>query len=109
MTLIIFPSPMFYVNHRRLVDLAAKHRLPAMYVFREAVEAGGLMCYGANIPDLWRQAAAHVEKILRGAKPADLPIEQPTKFELVINLRTAKAIGLTIPPSVLARADEVIQ
>ena len=107
--LIIFPSPMFYVNYRRLVDLAAKHRLPAMYVFREAVEAGGLMCYGANIPDLVRRAAAYVEKILKGAKPADLPIQQRTKFELVINLKTAKALGLTIPNSILLRADEVIE
>jgi len=106
---IILPSPMFYVHHRRLVGLAAKHRLPAMYVFREAVESGGLMCYGANIPDLARRAAAYVEKILKGAKPADLPVEQPTKFELVINLKTAKALGLTIPQSILVRADEVIQ
>ncbi len=107
--IIIFPSPMFYANHRRLVDLAAKHRLPAMYVFREAVEAGGLMCYGANVPDLLRRTATHVDKILKGAKPSDLPIEQPTKFELVINLKTAKALGLTVPPSLLLRADEVIE
>lgn len=83
--LMIFPSPMFYANHRRLIDLAAKHRLPATYVFREAVEAGGLMCYGANVPDLARRAAAYVDKILKGAKPADLPVEQPSNFELVIN------------------------
>jgi len=107
--IIIFPSPMFYANHRRLVDLAAKHRLPAMYVFREAVEAGGLMCYGANVPELLRRVATHVDKILKGAKPADLPVEQPTKFELVINLKTAKALGLTIPQSLLLRADELIQ
>ncbi len=107
--LIVFPSPMFYVNYRRLVNLAAKHRLPAVYVFREAVEAGGLMCYGADIPDLSRRSAAYVDKILKGAKPADLPVEQPTKFELVINLKTAKALGLTIPPSLLQRADEVIE
>src|SRR5882762_2324205 len=99
--LIVFPSPMFYVNYRRLVDLAAKHRLPTMYVFREAVEAGGLMCYGANIPALAREAAAYVVKILKGARPSDLPIEQPTKFDLVINLKTAKALGVTIPPSLL--------
>src|SRR5437870_3294124 len=107
--LIIFPSPMFYVHHRRLVDLAAKHRLPAMYVFREAVEAGGLMCYGANIPDLARRAAAYVDKILRGAEPADLPVEQPTEFEFVINLKTAKALGLTIPQMILLQADQVIE
>ena len=107
--LIILPSPMFYVNHRRLVDLAAQHRLPAIYVFREAVDAGGLMCYGANIPDLARQGTAYVDKILKGAKPADLPVEQPTKFDLIINLKTAKALGLTIPPSLLLRADQVIE
>src|SRR5437870_3226470 len=107
--LIIFPSPMFYVHHRRLVDLAAKHRLPAMYVFREAVEAGGLMCYGSNIPDLWRRAAGYVDKVLKGTKPGDLPVEQPTKFELVINLKTAKALGITIPQSLLLRTDELIQ
>jgi putative ABC transport system substrate-binding protein len=107
--LMIFPSPMFYAHHQRLVDLAAKHRLPAMYVFREAVEAGGLMCYGANVPDLFRGAATYVDKILKGAKPGDLPIEQPTKFELVINMKTAKALGLTIPQSLLLRADEIIE
>jgi putative ABC transport system substrate-binding protein len=107
--LLIFPSPMFYANYRRVVDLAARHRLPTMYVFREAVEAGGLMCYGANVPDLTRRAGKYVAKILKGAKPADLPIEQPTKFEFVINLKTAKALGLTIPPSLLQRADQVME
>jgi ABC-type uncharacterized transport system substrate-binding protein len=107
--LIVFPSPMFYINYQSIVDLAAKHRIPAMYVFREAVEAGGLMCYGADIPHLLHRAAAYVDKILKGAKPGDLPVEQPTKFELVINLKTAKALGLTIPPSLLARADQVIE
>jgi ABC-type uncharacterized transport system substrate-binding protein len=107
--LIIFPSPMFYVNHRRLVDLAAKHQLPAMYVFSEAVEDGGLMSYGANIPDLVHQAAAYVDKILRGAKPADLPVEQPTKLEFMINMKAAKALGLPIPQSLLLRADRVIE
>jgi putative ABC transport system substrate-binding protein len=107
--LIIFPSPMFYVNYRRLVDLATEHRLPTMYAFREAVEAGGLICYGADIPDLSRLAARYVAKILRGATPADLPVAQPTTFDLVINMKTAKALSLTIPPSVLARADEVIE
>ena len=107
--LIMFPSPMFYVNYRRLVDLAATHRLPVIYWFREAVEAGGFMCYGADIPALFRRAAIYVDKILKGAKPGDLPIEQPTEFELVINLKTAKALGLTIPPSLLQRADQVIE
>jgi putative ABC transport system substrate-binding protein len=107
--LVVFPSPMFYLHYRRLVELSTRHRFPTMYVFREAVEAGGLMCYGANIPDLFRHPAGYVAKILRGAKPADLPIERPTKFELVINLKTAKALGLTIPQSLLQRADQVIE
>jgi len=107
--LIVFPSPMFYGAHGRLVDLAAKYRLPAIYAFKEAVATGGLMSYGTSIPDLSRRAATYVDKILKGAKPADLPVEQPTKFELVINLKTAKALGLTIPQPLLARADEVIQ
>ena len=100
---------MFATARFQIVGLAAKHRLPTMYVFREDVEAGGLMSYGPNIPDQLRRAATYVDKILKGAKPADLPVEQPTKFELVINLKTAKALGLTIPPSLLLRADQVIQ
>jgi putative ABC transport system substrate-binding protein len=107
--LIVFPSPMFYVNHRSLVGLAARHRLPTMWVFREAVQAGGLMSYGANIPDLARRAAKYAARILKGAKPAELPIESPTTFDFVINLKTAKALGLTIPPSLLAWADQIIE
>jgi putative ABC transport system substrate-binding protein len=100
---------LFGTERRRLVDLAAKNRLPAVYSFREYVDAGGLMSYGPDLADLFRRAATYVDKILKGAKPADLPVEQPTKFEFIINLKTANALGLTIPPSVLTRADEVIQ
>jgi putative ABC transport system substrate-binding protein len=107
--LIVLTSVMFISERRRLVDLAAKNRLPTVYPQRDFVDVGGLMSYGPNGPDLFRRAATLVDKILKGAKPGDLPVEQPTKFELVINLKTAKALGLTIPQSVLARADEVIQ
>ena len=107
--LTVLPSSMFGSERRRLLDLAAKNRLPTVYDRREFVDAGGLMAYGPNVADLYRRAATYVDKILKGAKPADLPVEQPTKFELVINLKTAKALGLTIPPSLLQRADEIIQ
>ena len=103
------PSP-FLATHRALIfDFVAKNRLPAMYSTSDFVEAGGLMSYGPDLLDNWRRAAVYVDKILKGAKPAELPVEQPTKFEFVINLKTAKELGLTLPPSVVARADEVIQ
>src|SRR4029453_15104264 len=96
-------------QRRRLVDLAAKNRLPAVYQSRESVDAGGLMSYGPNFADLFWRAATYVDKILKGAKPADLPVEQPTKFELAINLKTAKALGLTLPQALVLRADRVIE
>jgi putative tryptophan/tyrosine transport system substrate-binding protein len=107
--LVVLPDAMFRNQQNRILDLAAKSRVPAMYWSRELADAGGLMAYGASIPELFRQAASFVDKILKGAKPADLPIEQPGKLELVINLRTARALGLPIPPSVLQRADQVIE
>jgi putative ABC transport system substrate-binding protein len=107
--LLVEASATFLVHRTRVAELAAKGRLPTMNNFREMVEAGGLMAYGVNMTDFIGRSAVYVDKILKGAKPADLPVEQPTKFELVINLKTAKAIGVTIPQSVLARADEVIQ
>jgi putative tryptophan/tyrosine transport system substrate-binding protein len=107
--LVVASDPMFFDILTRIVSHAAKNRLPAMYFDGAFVDAGGLMSYGPNIPDLYRRAAIYVDKILKGAKPADLPVEQPTKFELVINLKTAKQIGLTIPPNVLLRADKVIK
>jgi len=107
--LTVLPGAMFFSERRRLVDLAATNRLPVVYPQREFVDAGGLMSYGTNLADLFRRAATYVDKILKGAKPADLPVEQPTKFDLVINLKTAKALGLTLPPSLLQRADQVIE
>jgi len=107
--LLVNGTSTFLAHRVRLAELAVKNRLPTMYSFRESVEAGGLMAYAVNMAAFVERAAVYVDKILKGAKPADLPVEQPTKFELVINLKTAKALGLTIPPSLLGRADEVIQ
>jgi putative tryptophan/tyrosine transport system substrate-binding protein len=107
--IFVLGDPLVFVHRARVAELAAKHRLPAMYLSRESVEAGGLMAYGPSFHDLGRRAAGYVDRILRGAKPADLPVEQPTKFELLINLKTAKTLGLTIPPSLLQRADQVIE
>jgi putative ABC transport system substrate-binding protein len=107
--LLVLSSGRFNTHRERIAKLAAKHSLASMYPQEEYVLAGGLMSYATSIPDLYRRAATYVDKILRGTKPADLPVEQPTKFEFVINLKTAKQIGLTIPPNVLARADRVIR
>jgi putative ABC transport system substrate-binding protein len=107
--LVVWPTPVFQLERRRLVDLAAEHRLPAVLPFRNYVEAGGLMSYGPNPSDLTRRAAIYVGKILKGTKASDLPVVQPTKFELLINLKTAKALGIAVPASLLARADEVIE
>jgi len=107
--LVVVVDPLTVRYRGRIVELAAKNRIPAVYGFREFVDAGGLMAYGVNVPYLCRRAAGYVDKILKGTKPGDLPIEQPTTFELIINLKTAKALGLTIPPSLLARADQVIE
>jgi len=107
--LVAFDDPLILAHRPWIVALAASSRLPAMYGFREFPDEGGLMSYGASFVDLLRRAATFVDKILKGAKPADLPIEQPTKFELVINRKTANALGLTVPPTLLAQADEVIE
>jgi putative ABC transport system substrate-binding protein len=107
--LLVASSAFMFVHRKTIVDLAAAHRIAAVYELRYFVEPGGLVSYGVNVPEMQRRAAAYVDKILKGAKPADLPVEQPTKFDLVINLKTAKALGLTIPQSLLLRADEVIQ
>ncbi len=107
--LTVLGSTMFSTERRRLVDLAAKNRLPAVYTSREFVDAGGLMAYGPNLADMYRRAATYVDRILKGARPADLPVEQPTKFELIINLRASKSLGLAIPQSLLGRADQVIE
>jgi len=107
--LIVFPSPMLFLERKRIVDLATEHRLPSIAQAREFAELGGLMAYGASIADLQRRSATYVDKILKGASPAELPVEQPTKFEFVINLKTAKALGLTVPQTLQAAADEVIE
>ena len=107
--LIVFGDLMFGTHRRRIAELAVKGRLPTIWAVGENVKVGGLMSYGTNFDDLYRRAAGYVDRILKGAKPGDLPVEQPTRFELVINLKTAKALGLTIPPSLLARADQIIE
>ena len=107
--LLVLATPFTFVQRGQIAKLALRHRLPTSFAWREGPEAGGLLSYGFNVKDSWRRAAVYVDKILKGAKPADLPVEQPTKFELVINLKTAKALGLMIPPSLLGRADEVIR
>jgi putative ABC transport system substrate-binding protein len=107
--LIVLPNDFLFTHRRHVLDLAAKHRLPVTYAWREGAETGALLSYGVDIRDNYRRAATYVDKILKGAKPADLPVEQPTKFELVINLKTAKALGLKIPQSLLLRADQLIE
>jgi ABC-type uncharacterized transport system substrate-binding protein len=107
--LVVLSSPFFFRDRSSLAETALRHRLPLVSPFREMTEAGGLLSYGASVPDMYRRAAEYVDKIFRGAKPADLPVEQPTKFELVVNLKSAKALGLAVPQSLLARADEVIE
>jgi putative ABC transport system substrate-binding protein len=107
--LITLRSPVIVTHRSRVIELAAKHRLPAMYDDREFVEAGGFIAYGANLDDLYRRAASYVDKILKGTRPADLPIERATKFELLINIKTAKVLRLTIPPALLLRADQVLE
>ena len=108
-TLRVHAGPLTNANEKRIVGFALKSRIPSTYGNREAADAGGLMYYGADLADSYRRVAYYVDKILKGAKPADLPVEQPTKFELVINLKTAKQIGVTIPPEVLARANKLIK
>jgi putative ABC transport system substrate-binding protein len=107
--LMVLQDGMFVTQQKQIVDLAAKAQMPAIYAVQDFVEAGGLMFYGVDLPDMYKRAASHVDKILKGAKPADLPIEQPTKFQLVINLKSAKGLGIKIPDSIMLRADKVIE
>ena len=107
--LFVSQSPLFFSNRAQVTAMAVRVRLPAIYGFREFAEAGGLMSYGANLPSAYRQAARLIDKILKGASPADLPVEVPTRFELIVNLKAAKAIGLTIPDAFLSIADEIIE
>ena len=107
--LLVLSSPLFTPHRARIAELALRHRLPSMYIFRYYVTAGGLISYGVNTGPLWRRAASYVAKILRGAQPTDLPVEQTSNFELVVNLKTAKALGVEMPTSILLRADEVIE
>jgi putative tryptophan/tyrosine transport system substrate-binding protein len=107
--LIVLPNPVTIGNRQLIIAMAARHRLPAAYAFRFFVADGGLISYGVDMPEQYRQAAGYVDRILHGEKPADLPVQQPTKFALTINLTTAKALGLTVPPTLLARADEAIE
>jgi putative ABC transport system substrate-binding protein len=107
--LVVLPSPQTILRRETIIAVAAQHRLPAIYPYRFFVTDGGLMSYGVNLPDLYKQAASYVDRLLKGAKPADLPVQAPTKYGLVINLKTAKALGLTMPASLLASAEEVIE
>jgi putative tryptophan/tyrosine transport system substrate-binding protein len=107
--LLFVPDPFTHAHRDLIVGLVARHRLPAIYFLRSFVAAGGLLSYGIDVNDLFRRAAPYADRILKGAKPAELPVQQPTKFELAINLKTARALGLEVPPTLLARADEVIE